>query len=250
MDPYAPFVVIAAMAAVGAFAVSGPRVQEPWRLASAATEPARAVGGISYAPEPAPPTLGVSVMGRMTGALPPNAAFTIVERARLEVTNGVRYDATYRLLNGYPGGDVPPDRGACTDVVVRSFRAVGVDLQVLVYEDVASDPDFYRADPDPNVDHRRVTTLYSYFARHTASLPTKPRTDASSFLPGDVVFYAYKRCYTRYPCVPEHVAIVSDRIGPRGLPLVLQNGGPVAKESDSLDHGTVVGHYRFPTLAP
>jgi uncharacterized protein YijF (DUF1287 family) len=181
--------------------------------------------------------------------LPNNATATVVSRARKEVEAGVRYDASYRLLSGYPNGDIPADRGACTDVVIRAFRAAGVDLQVLVHDDILSDRDFYGIDADPNVDHRRTPTLYGYFARNAIRLPDRPKRDASTFQPGDVVFYAYKKkCFARYPCAPEHVAIVSDRIGPRGLPMIIQNGGPHAMESDALDHGKMLGHFRFPSV--
>lgn len=198
-------------------------------------------------PEQASPATSVVVHANPARTLPAPAEQAIVARARLEVERGVQYDASYHVLPSFPNGDLPPDRGACTDVVIRAFRSVDVDLQSLVYEDVAGAPSVYGHAPDWNVDHRRVTTLHAFFARHALSLSTDAR-DAASFRPGDVVFFAWKRCVRSFPCLPEHVGVVSDRIGPRGLPLVIQNGGPQAIESDSLDHGTLVGHFRLNQL--
>jgi uncharacterized protein len=179
--------------------------------------------------------------------LPIEAELAVTARARLEVERVVRYDASYRLLPSYPNGDIPSDRGACTDLVIRAFRAVNVDLQVLVHEDILAAPEAYDRGPrgDANIDHRRVPTLYAYFVRNALSLDTDRKAHPEQFRPGDVIFFARKRCYAGWPCVPDHVAIVSDRIGARNLPLLLQNGGPVATESDGLDSRGLVGHFRL-----
>ncbi len=172
----------------------------------------------------------------------------IVERARVEVLRGVRYDASYQALLSYPRGDVPEDVGACTDLVVRALRAVDFDLQVLVHEDVVRAPEHYPFDDvgDASIDHRRVATLQAYFEHNTLSLGVDVR-EPWTFRPGDVVFYARHRCAPGFSCPARHVALVSDRLGPRGLPLVLQNGGPRAAESDALDQPVMVGHFRLPT---
>lgn len=183
----------------------------------------------------------------------------IVERAREEVTRGVRYDASYRRID-YPGGDVPRDVGACSDLVVRALRAIDVDLQELVHEDVLDHPELYPVWEigDASVDHRRVPTLFAYFdheaARGEADWSEERRTTAIERLdvdpragdlrPGDIVFYARAPCAPRRPCLPRHVALVSDRRGPRGLPLVLENGGPRAVESDALDQPVLVARFR------
>jgi uncharacterized protein YijF (DUF1287 family) len=129
--------------------------------------------------------------------------------------------------------------------VVRALRAAGIDLQVLVHEDILSSPGAYATVrlADANIDHRRVPTLYTWFERNADALPTDARR-AATFHPGDVVFYARPPC-TLHTCIPAHVAIVSDRPGPRGLPLILENGGPRAREGDALDQPTMVGHYRL-----
>lgn len=85
----------------------------------------------------------------------------VLAGARAQVGN--TYDASYRVLS-YPSGDPPKGQGACTDVVVRSLRAGGYDLQALVHEDMAAHWDQYPhkwglPKPDPNIDHRRVPNL-------------------------------------------------------------------------------------------
>lgn len=166
---------------------------------------------------------------------------TVVARARLEVERGVRYDASYVVIP-FPNGDVPSDVGACADLVVRSFRAVGVDLQSLVQDDMASHPEEYAGKAgDPNIDHRRVSVLFVYFQRHALSLGDVMAGATDGFHPADVLFFARANGAS-----PTHIAMVSDRVGPRGWPLILQNGGPVATESDAIDRMVRIGHFRLP----
>jgi uncharacterized protein YijF (DUF1287 family) len=151
------------------------------------------------------------------------------------------YDNTWMQTSSYPMGDVPANRGACTDVVVRSLREIGIDLQELVHNDIVHDMRAYGVSfVDDDIDHRRVSTLYTFFTRNALSLSTDLRKK-SSWRPGDIVFVAWQ--WTR-GAPPEHVGVISDRIGPRGLPLVIENGGPKPVESDSLGKGRIVGHFR------
>lgn len=174
-------------------------------------------------------------------ALPWELEGKIVARAREEITRGVTYANGYLPVSGYPMGDIPQDRGACTDVVVRSLRAAGIDLQQLVHEDVLAVPDYYRLPQvDTNIDHRRISTMHAYLARNAMSLTTDIR-EKQAFRPGDIVFFSWTRCPN---CKLDHVGVVSDAVGPRGHRLVLENGGPRAIEQDSLDRGSVVGHFR------
>src|SRR6185503_15331399 len=119
----------------------------------------------------------------------------------------VRYDPSYRQLD-YPGGDVPRDRGVCSDVVVRAFRAVGVDLQVAVHEDMQQHfrdyPQLWglRA-PDRNIDHRRVPNLMRYFERQG-----KRVAPGAGYRPGDVVAW-------RLPNGLLHIGVVAEQRGPR-----------------------------------
>lgn len=169
----------------------------------------------------------------------------IVARARLEVARAVTYDPAWVAI-GYPGGDPPPDRGVCTDVVIRSFRAAGVDLQKAIHEDIVARRAAYKKTvqrPDRNIDHRRVGPMLTYLRAHAISLPTTfDEAAVSTWLPGDIVVWAFKPCPS---CTPNHVGIVSDRKGPRGLPLVLHNLGPTPSEDDQLDAWTVLGHFRI-----
>src|SRR5512141_2760405 len=101
----------------------------------------------------------------------------------------VRYVPDYVRIP-YPGGDVPADTGTCADEIVRIYRAVGVDLQKLVHEDIAAAWDDYphkwgAKRPDKNIDHRRVPNLMVFFRRHGESLATSRQ--ASDYAPGDIV---------------------------------------------------------------
>lgn len=170
----------------------------------------------------------------------------VVERARLEVTRGVTYDPAWFPL-AYPNGDPGPDVGVCTDVVIRSLRTVGIDLQSRIHEDILRRRDAYTTvkQVDRNIDHRRVTPMLTYLRANAVSLPKtfEASGDAlASWEPGDIVVWAFRPCPA---CNPDHVGIVSDRKGPRGIPLVLHNIGPRPSEDDRLDAWTVLGHFRM-----
>ena len=167
----------------------------------------------------------------------------LVAAARSQVGVTVRYDGSYRRL-GYPGGDVAVEGGVCSDVVVRAYRRVGIDLQVLVHEDMTrSWPEYPHLwglrGPDSNIDHRRVPNLLTFFRRHGVTLPTG--TDPSLYDAGDVVTW-------RLPGGLPHIGIVSsERSGPR--PLVVHNIGDGAREEDVLFAWAVTGHFRYPPAA-
>ena len=165
----------------------------------------------------------------------------LVARARLELDRVTVYDNSWQEIPTYPMGDIPSNRGACTDVVVRSLREIGIDLQVLVHEDILRDMRGYNLSfTDTNIDHRRVGTMFTFFSRNAMTLSSDLH-DKSAWRPGDIVFVAWQ--WMR-GSPPEHVGILSDKIGPRGLPLVIENGGPKPIEQDSLGRGKVVGHFR------
>lgn len=173
--------------------------------------------------------------------LTPEAEATITGRAREELLRVTTYDNSWMETNGYPMGDVPTNRGACTDVVVRALREVNIDLQQLVHEDAQADLRAYSmTSTDTNIDHRRVSTMFTFFQRHAMTL-TNDTKQRDQFRPGDVVFYAWDKGKF---APPEHVAIVSDRKGPRGHWMIIQNGGPKPNETDGLDKGKIVGHFR------
>lgn len=165
----------------------------------------------------------------------------ILKAAVEQTSQPVRYDGSYRRLS-YPGGDVPANIGVCTDVVVRAYRAVGVDLQVLVHEDMRRAFRSYpRAwgliKPDSNIDHRRVQNLQTFFRRRGAEL--KVSRDPGSYLPGDLVIWMLPR---NLP----HIGIVSDqRSGGGSRPLIIHNIGNGPEVSDILFQYPITGHYRY-----
>ncbi len=167
----------------------------------------------------------------------PTTAEKIVAHAREQTTWGTRYDPAYVRLK-YPGGDVPRDRGVCTDVVIRALRSVGYDLQKLVYEDKKRAPRAYPSRKrDPNIDHRRCRELIPFFRRHGQELPIRP-VNPSDWKPGDLVFW-------KLPGGLDHVGILSDRRNPEGWPLVIHNIRTTAEE-DVLWEWKVVARFRYP----
>ena len=175
-------------------------------------------------------------------ALADGADIAAAARAQIGVTN--YYDPAYRKL-GFPGGDVAPDRGVCTDVVVRALRvARGIDLQQRVNEDLRAHWDAYPHPrswnlrrPDPNIDHRRVPNLMRYFERSGASLPVM--RGAADYLPGDIVAWDLGGGVL-------HIGIVAGRMSADDAPLVVHNIGSGTREEDILFGYTVIGHYRLP----
>lgn len=183
----------------------------------------------------APPKSNVAQESRQTASPP------IVSAARGQVGKTTIYDPSYVRLD-YPGGDVPIQRGVCTDVVVRTLRdALGMDLQKLVHEDMTSAFSRYPkiwglSKPDRNIDHRRVPNLHCYFQRKGFSIPVT--TEKRDYLPGDIVTCTVPR---NRP----HIMIVSDRTTPEGVPLVIHNIGRGAMEEDRLFDFPLTGHYRI-----
>jgi uncharacterized protein len=175
-----------------------------------------------------------------------NADIAIAAQAQIGVT--LRYDPAYRALR-YPGGDVPLERGVCTDVVVRALRSARrLDLQKLVHEDLRAHWDAYphprrwRLDkPDPNIDHRRVSNLMTYFSR--AGYGRTPTRVAANYQAGDIVAWDLGRGIL-------HIGIVSDLSTAGGTPLVIHNIGAGAREEDILFRYAIIGHYRLPPAPP
>jgi uncharacterized protein len=141
------------------------------------------------------------------------------------------YDARYTRI-AYPGGDVAPLHGVCTDVVIRAYRALGIDLQRIVYESRVGIG-------DTSIDHRRTETLRRFLATHGESLPLT--AFAEDYLPGDIV--TYYRPQNRISTA--HIAIVSDQIGPSGRPMIIHNRGLGVQLEDGLFVDRMTGHYRY-----
>lgn len=161
--------------------------------------------------------------------------------ARQQVGVTVIYDPAYVKLE-FPGGDVPRDRGVCTDVVIRALRdAWDIDLQLAVNRDMQANFAAYPkiwdlSRPDRNIDHRRVPNLATLFTRIGAKLPVTD--EPTPYLPGDIVTWTL-------PGNLAHIGIVSDRRTADGTPLILHNIGSGAKEEDILFAYPITGHYRL-----
>jgi uncharacterized protein YijF (DUF1287 family) len=168
-------------------------------------------------------------------------ASRLVDAAMERLSHAVTYDGSYRRL-AYPGGDVPDDIGVCTDLVVRAYRIVEIDLQQAVHEDMDSDFDAYPqlwglGGPDPNIDHRRVPNLQIFFARRGVVLTTS--LDAEHYAPGDLVTWMLRG---NLP----HIGIVVARRSTDGRrPLVVHNIGAGPKLEDALFDFPITGHYRY-----
>mgnify|MGYP001102015210 CR=1 FL=1 len=146
-------------------------------------------------------------------------------------------------LNG-PGGDVPADTGVCTDEIIRSYRAVGVDLQKEVHEDMvenfAAYPNKRRwllSRPDSNIDHRRVPNLMVFFTRKGESLPITSR--AQDYLPGDL------ETWDLGGGVPHIGIVVDQKSSSSGRYHVVHNIGAGPKMEDVLFNWKITGHYRY-----
>ncbi len=165
----------------------------------------------------------------------------VLDAAHAQVGVTRHYDGSYVRL-AYPGGDVPADRGVCTDVVIRALRAAGLDLQKLVHEDMRRNFAAYPrhwglARPDRNIDHRRVPNLETWARRAGHALPVG--ADPAAYRPGDLVSW-------RLPNGLPHIGLVSDRLAPdgSGRRLVVHNIGAGARVEDVLFAWPPVGHFR------
>ena len=162
-------------------------------------------------------------------------------RAALDRTLvAVRYDPAYVSLK-YPGGDVPPDTGVCTDVVIRSYRKLGLDLQKLVHEDMKAHFSAYPKNwglsrTDSNIDHRRVPNLQTFFKRRGSSLPVTQVAD--DYKPGDLI-----TC-TVAGKLP-HIAVVVPAPDGGTRPWIVHNIGQGPQCEDRLFEFPLTGHYRW-----
>lgn len=165
----------------------------------------------------------------------------LLQSAYDQVGKTVFYDPSYQII-AFPGGDVPLDRGVCTDVIVRAYRGVGIDLQILVNRDMrsafAAYPKLWSSSrPDPNIDHRRVPNLAVFFSRHGKTLA--PSNAAQDYKAGDIVTW-------RLPDGRPHIGLVSDRQSDSHRPLIIHNIGAGAQIEDVLFTYSITGHYRYP----
>ena len=160
--------------------------------------------------------------------------------AAMERTHhSVRYVSDYVGIP-YPGGDVPDGTGVCTDEVIRSYRALGIDLQKEVHEDMVQNFDAYpharQHRPDSNIDHRRVPNLMVFFARHGMNLPMT--TDSRDYSPGDIVAWDLGGGIT-------HIGIVVNQQGRSGSYMIVHNIGRGPQMEDVLFGWKIIGHYQY-----
>ncbi|MBU2886302.1 DUF1287 domain-containing protein [Gilvimarinus agarilyticus] len=161
------------------------------------------------------------------------------ERTQHEIT----YDGSYRAI-GYPNGDVPEHIGVCTDVVIRAYRTLGVDLQQLVHEDMLAHFDLYPSQrmwglskTDTNIDHRRVPNLQTFFARHGTELAQS--NTAADYQAGDIVSWML-------PGNLPHIGIVTNQMSAQtNRPLIVHNIGAGPRLEDVLFAYPITGHYRY-----
>lgn len=175
---------------------------------------------------------------------PAAASPPLVAAARAQIGVVRRYDPAYFSL-AYPGGDVPADRGVCTDVVIRALRTQGLDLQQAIHDDMRGHFDQYPRQwglsrPDRNIDHRRVPNQMRWFERQGWQQAIGDSED--DFSPGDIV--AWKLTDSGLL----HIGIVSDRRSHEGTPLILHNINAGTQENDLLFRHTIIGHYRQPAM--
>lgn len=181
----------------------------------------------SWSPRTSRATLGGVPAGVDDGAY----GLLLAQAARAQTQDLVIYSARYQSI-AYPLGDLHAMYGACTDVVIRAYRALGVDLQQLVQRAQAGSG-------DRNIDHRRTETLRRFFTRAGASLPVSGFPE--DYKPGDIV--TYHRPFSRVSS--SHIAIVSDVLAPTGRPMIVHNRGWGPQLEDALFVDRITGHYRY-----
>ena len=161
------------------------------------------------------------------------AAFgmALAAAAQSQTSDLVIYNDRYRQI-AYPMGDVQPLYGVCTDVIIRAYRAFGIDLQQRVHESGLGGR-------DTSIGHRRTEALRSFFARYGQQLPVS--TIAEDYLPGDIV--TYNRPQNRHS--KSHIAIVSNEIAPSGRYRIVHNRGWGPQIEDALFVDGITGHYRY-----
>ncbi len=160
----------------------------------------------------------------------------LAQAAEAQTSSFVIYNDAYRTIS-FPMGDVNPFFGVCTDVVIRAYRAMGIDLQSLVHQ-------ARMGSGDTSIDHRRTEVLRRFLAKEGESLPVT--SFAEDYRPGDIVTY-YRPQNRRSQA---HIAMVSSVIAPSGRPMIVHNRGWGPQLEDALFVNEITGHYRYRGPAP
>lgn len=182
--------------------------------------------------------LSVSHLTGRGGSGDPVDGLSVVAAARKQIGITTKYVSSYQEI-GYPNGDVPLDRGVCSDVIIRALRdAEGIDLQKLVHEDivwhkVAYPIKYLNRWSDANIDHRRVANLRVFFRRKGWTVSP----EGSEFRPGDILTMKLLNG-------ADHIVLVGDRRNGRGDLSVIHNSGEGTIEEDCPSVGEIDGHFR------
>lgn len=166
------------------------------------------------------------------------SAGKLVQSARQQIGQTLSYDPAYTKLK-YPMGDVPLQKGVCTDVVIRALRGQGVDLQKLIHEDMQRNFKHYPQKwglkaPDKNIDHRRVPNIATYFKRQGYQV------QSGQYQAGDILTWDLGKGLV-------HIGIVSDKkTFINNTPLIIHNIGRGTQEENILNRFKITGHYRIP----
>lgn len=165
-----------------------------------------------------------------------NAAISIIDPS-------IDYDPAYFSIE-YPNGDVPKNKGVCTDVIIRSYRKLGIDLQKEVHEDMIENFSKYpnlekwgMTKTDTNIDHRRVPNLEIFFERNGQKLSVTQ--DPKDYKTGEIVTWLINN---KLP----HIGIVTSKKSSDGKRnLIVHNVGNGQVLQDCLFEYKIVGHYRY-----
>ena len=165
-------------------------------------------------------------------------AAAALERTTIDVV----YDAAEYNNIGYPNGDIPAGRGTCTDLIIRTYRVLNIDLQQLIHEDMKAHflryPQLWDASqPDSDIDHRRVPNIKRFFERRGTVL--EPSRDSADYTFGDIVIW-------RLPDGKAHIGIIVP--GPdshHDEKWVVHNIGKGPMWSDELLDYEITGHFRY-----
>ena len=171
-----------------------------------------------------------------------------------DMINGARIEAVNETIyeDGYYNGGYPPEGiGVCTDVIWRAFKEAGYDLKSMVDEDIKDNPSDYPrvgGKPEPNIDFRRVKNLTPFFKKYAKNLTIKVKPNDKDNLTkwqgGDIVVFDSPN---------SHIAIISDKRNDEGIPYIIHNAPPYAKEEDMLldwhnYYTPIIYHFRFPKV--
>lgn len=185
-------------------------------------------------------TLGLLILTQFTGVQ--NDFYSKLSNAAMELTKQkVTYDARYFTIP-YPNGDVPKDKGVCTDVIIRAYRKMGIDLQQEVHKDMKENFSRYPktwglTSTDTNIDHRRVPNLMVFFSRKGITLPISQK--AEDYHPGDIVCWDLGGGKTHIGIVVDIKTFISRRYK------IVHNIGAGQVVEDCLFKYKIIGHYKY-----